>query len=385
MPTLFGKHDYVRVFANPVRRKTDGTFQNKSGDLSLRIGVVDYVCKPTSRITFSLIEKLNEEGCRVHLATSTPPDLSAVEKMLGKRIKIEKVFGLIRMPIASFVAAPASFSRSVDCIVKIHGPLIPFPGKPHIFYDFMGRVEEKHDVRDAVAPMMRLYRRLTSLRVVCRSNYAASELSRRTGINADKVIYPPVDTARFGEVASCTHRKNHVLSLSLFGPEKRHLDQVELLATLSKRVDLKMVMIGDTLPRQEEYPRAIMNYARRLGVEENLSIRIGLPLAELQKHLSEAKVFLHTKRNEYFGLAILEGMCSGLIPVVHDSGGPKEFLPRRFRYADLDEAARLIEDFLNDATYMDRRQETIDLAKRFDERIFQDQMMKLVVESICDK
>ena len=40
-------------------------------------------------------------------------------------------------------------------------------------------------------------------------------------------------------------------------------------------------------------------------------------------------------------------MTSGCIPIVHDSGGPREFVSSKFRYKTIEEAAEKIEKSLN--------------------------------------
>jgi alpha-1,2-mannosyltransferase len=63
------------------------------------------------------------------------------------------------------------------------------------------------------------------------------------------------------------------------------------------------------------------------------------PKTELQNILKKAKIYLHTTVGEHFGISIAEAMASGCIPIVPDSGGMKEFVPRKYRYANTCEAA----------------------------------------------
>jgi len=43
--------------------------------------------------------------------------------------------------------------------------------------------------------------------------------------------------------------------------------------------------------------------------------------------LVNSKVFLHPAPFESFGIAVADSMAAGAIPVVHDSGGSREFVP----------------------------------------------------------
>jgi len=47
-------------------------------------------------------------------------------------------------------------------------------------------------------------------------------------------------------------------------------------------------------------------------------------------------------RPEPFGMAILEAMAAGLIPIVPSTSGSAEFVPAQFHYSTLEEAARII-------------------------------------------
>ena len=57
------------------------------------------------------------------------------------------------------------------------------------------------------------------------------------------------------------------------------------------------------------------------------------------KTVSRAKVYFHPTLYEPFGIGIVEGMAAGCIPVAHDSGGPREFVPPEWRYQDVEDAA----------------------------------------------
>jgi len=59
-------------------------------------------------------------------------------------------------------------------------------------------------------------------------------------------------------------------------------------------------------------------------------------------YLRRAKIFLNTSENEPFGLVIVEAMAYGTLPIVHNSGGPREILPREFLYSDEKDAEELI-------------------------------------------
>jgi len=56
-------------------------------------------------------------------------------------------------------------------------------------------------------------------------------------------------------------------------------------------------------------------------------------------------------KGEHFGITIVEAMSAGCVPVVHDSGGPKEIVngERGFRWQNLEEIPRMIEQAMEDS------------------------------------
>jgi glycosyltransferase involved in cell wall biosynthesis len=58
-----------------------------------------------------------------------------------------------------------------------------------------------------------------------------------------------------------------------------------------------------------------------------------------KKLLKKSKYFIHTRKNEHFGISIAEAIAAGCIPLVHNSGGQKEIVPLdELRFDSIDEA-----------------------------------------------
>jgi glycosyltransferase involved in cell wall biosynthesis len=49
---------------------------------------------------------------------------------------------------------------------------------------------------------------------------------------------------------------------------------------------------------------------------------------------------------EHFGIAPVEGLASGCITLVHNSGGMKEFIPQEFRWENYDELKEKIVKYM---------------------------------------
>ena len=53
--------------------------------------------------------------------------------------------------------------------------------------------------------------------------------------------------------------------------------------------------------------------------------------------LHDSRVYAHLMEGEHFGIAPVEGLASGCITLVHNSGGMKEFIPEEFRWQNYDD------------------------------------------------
>ena len=63
--------------------------------------------------------------------------------------------------------------------------------------------------------------------------------------------------------------------------------------------------------------------------------------------LRGAAFFLHTMRDEPFGMSTVEAIAAGCIPVVHDSGGQREVVPLdHLRFRTVEEAVGIFEALL---------------------------------------
>lgn len=108
-----------------------------------------------------------------------------------------------------------------------------------------------------------------------------------------------------------------VMHISNFRPVKRVEDVVEVFARISRKVDARLVFIGDG----PERPRAL-DRAEELGVRPRI-LFLGKH-ASVDELLACADLFLLPSENESFGLAALEAMACGAPVVASNAGGIPE-------------------------------------------------------------
>jgi glycogen synthase len=71
--------------------------------------------------------------------------------------------------------------------------------------------------------------------------------------------------------------------------------------------------------RDGRYLTEIRQLIRRLGVGNSAHVEVDLPRGEITRAILDSAIMLHGALFEPFGLALLEGMAGGLVPLVRAS------------------------------------------------------------------
>jgi len=146
------------------------------------------------------------------------------------------------------------------------------------------------------------------------------------------VVYPPIDLVAFTSDTDKQPRKNIIVSVAQFRPEKNHKTQLEAFqAAIDKGLpqETKLVIMGSTRNADDEkIVEGLREQARDAGITDRVEFKLNAELPELIATLHEAKVGLHTMIDEHFGITLLELLASDLVVVSHNSGGPKEDILR---------------------------------------------------------
>lgn len=152
---------------------------------------------------------------------------------------------------------------------------------------------------------------------------------------AVSLIYPPVDTEDLQKLPLDRRLKPiHLISIAQFRPEKDHRKQLEAFA-LSKKVAgdgpsgravrvARLKLVGGSRNREDEARISqLKDLASDLGISEDIDWCVNLPYQEMKGMLGEAVGGLHTMVDEHFGISVVEYQAAGVVPIAHDSGGPK--------------------------------------------------------------
>jgi glycosyltransferase involved in cell wall biosynthesis len=171
--------------------------------------------------------------------------------------------------------------------------------------------------------------------VFCNSNYTREMIDRYWkpyGVKDPIVVYPPVNLDNFWCDKPLSERRKRVIYVARFIPVKRHEIMKKLAADLPS---YEFVSIGGLIEGEKVW---FTRFSENLP--QNYTLKTNLPGSDLVEMLHESRVYAHLMEGEHFGIAPIEGLASGCITLVHNSGGMKEFIPEEFRwesYEDLKE------------------------------------------------
>ena len=131
-------------------------------------------------------------------------------------------------------------------------------------------------------------------------------------------MYHP-DDARREAAAYAPGGEKLLLHVSNFRPVKRVMDCIRILAEVRKNVPARLLMAGDGPDRG-----AAEHLAHQLGVARHVTF-LGKQ-NHMERLIPQAHVMLLPSELESFGLAALEGMACGVVPVATRVGGVPELI-----------------------------------------------------------
>jgi glycosyltransferase involved in cell wall biosynthesis len=179
--------------------------------------------------------------------------------------------------------------------------------------------------------------------VFCNSNYTKEAIQlywKSHGIKEPIVVYPAVNLEKFWSDKPLSKRKKRVVYVARFIPVKRHEIMKRLAAELP---EYDFVSIGGLIDAEKDW---FIRFSQNLP--PNYSLKTNLPGPELLNILQDSRIYVHLMEGEHFGIAPVEGLASGCVTIVHNSGGMKEFIPEEFRWETYDDLKAKIVKYTKD-------------------------------------
>ena len=357
------------------------------------------------RLSLSVIESLKDSGYRVRLITTEPTNWDHVRRMTGKDIRpdVEETVFPFRVKYFGIYARLLTFLKLLrkkgKCLLTIntHGDVLPI--STDIVYmhyptftlleDQAVNIKYKESMfwRTYFLPYKFIQERLTGKLegsvILTNSEYSREAIRRHIGVDAT-VVYPPVDLKAFLPLSENDERQDVVVSCGRYSPEKNQL----LLLKLAKELpDYGFIVIGASSGKVSgAYYNRLLDERRRMGLT-NIVFHRDLPRRDQLEIYSRSKVYVHPMIGEHFGIAVVEAMASGLIPIVHKSGGTWSDIVRGglygYGFQDLDEAVKAVEEaFMNYESIRDR---VVNRAREFDEECFKEKFISIVEEVLNNR
>ena len=237
-------------------------------------------------------------------------------------------------------------------------------------------------------------------RFLCNSQFTADYVAALWGDDLPTtVLSPPFDLAGSREVA--VTKRNVIAHVGRFGVDGHAKNQPALIALMSRLCaarelppDAVLRLMGSVDGRAENLRECRRLQREALGLP--IEFRFNLPRRELQAQLAEASVYVHATGYspdemlppqccEHFGIAILEAMAAGCVPVVFARGGAVEFVEHGrngFLFLDADQAGRQIAWLMQHPA--ERRQmaeRAIETAHRYSYESFKERLAMVLEES----
>ena len=177
--------------------------------------------------------------------------------------------------------------------------------------------------------------------VMCNSSWTRGHITALWKKKSSKssfaaVVYPPCPVEVFENridvsAASESKREHMLLYIAQFRQEKNHTMILNAFAKYyhalpeDERKDAKLVLMGSVRANtpDETHIYKLRLDARELGIEPATEFVTNASFSAILDRLQKASIGVNGMWNEHFGIGVVEYHAAGLIPVVHNSGGPK--------------------------------------------------------------
>lgn len=359
-------------------------------------------CGGAEQLALGTIHALVEMDMEVELSTARMPDISRIknafgdDKVGGLFKKIKKINLLGKLPIG--INAPsmrvtgsqdANRECTYDIVINTHGDVLPYflpsCSRRSITYchfpvaiepisarslsylkylanlglvdnaivngDAQTRSEFWQNLRQQYLLMLNNSLLITNSNFSKEAILMTLESNKCTTDVQPLIIPPPVNVEDFRRAALFSaERSDLILVISRIHPSKRLENAIKLASILKQNKIGKGMVITGSLSEDDyfanEYYHKIMDMVKTFDVSDYVTIEPNVGLSRLESLMRKSKVYFHPLSGEPFGISIVEAMSAGLIPVVPDTGGHTEFVPKKYQFDSLTDAAGIISSAL---------------------------------------
>ena len=213
--------------------------------------------------------------------------------------------------------------------------------------------------------------------VICNSKFSA-KLYEKEFKKIPEIVLPPITTSKY----SVGIKENLVSCVGVFTRRKRFERTIEAVALSNNKP--KLAIIGSIPPGGEIYLSYLKRLSKQLSIEQQVSFYPNANFQELQEIIARSKICV-SNGIEYFGIALVEQMAAGCVPIVYKHTAPWEDIVAEgkfgFGFETSEDLAITIDSIMNDEELQTKMSNiSILRAKEFDEQVFREKMTSLLLK-----
>ena len=218
---------------------------------------------------------------------------------------------------------------------------------------------------ERLSPLWLLVKKLIRLHL-SNSKFTRDLVKRIYGVDSN-VLYPPVPVGKFLHIDLSCRRKPYLL---ITRPEA--ITGISLLPKIARSLPegIKCIIIG----KIDRAGSKALHALKHVGAEFEY---FGYVTEEVKMDiLSKCSIYINLAVNESFGITVIEALAAGCVPIAHDSGGIREYLPSYLLYSTFDEAAEKVATYVESKSSI--RKDLRNISLKFDEAIFRERFIVFV-------
>ncbi|MGA9150618.1 MAG: glycosyltransferase [Candidatus Nitrosopolaris sp.] len=352
-------------------------------------------CGGSERLAATTIETLAEIGFNVDLATFTMPDLAKIQRLFGinlggiRKILLTNLYSVLNMKGKPLDVNTDSYNivmnthgdllpfyekhndnnaaikgnKSKINLTYCHYPLLPYQIRNGLYRTFLEKCIpgiSSFSVDKLFAKASSQYNLMMNNNTILTNSTFSAKAIKQLYHNVDPIVLsPPVDIDKFRNAnlscrSSCDKKQNMVLVVSRFSADKEIENAITLANLLKDRClrgkiqEIKMIIVGNYSELNYKYVQFLEKMILDYGLENYVKLVFGASFDRLLDLMRRSKVYFHPLAGEPFGIAIVEAMTSGLVPIVPTIGGSSEFVPSEYQYHTIQQAADMIANILGE-------------------------------------
>jgi glycosyltransferase involved in cell wall biosynthesis len=374
------------------------------------------VCGGSERLAATTIETLAQIGFNVDLATFTIPDLAKIQRLFGinlngriRKTHLTNLYSVLNMEgelldvntysydivmnthgdLLPFYEKHNDNDTAIKCkkskinLTYCHYPLLPYQIRNGLYRTFLEKFMpdiSSFNLDKLFANASSQYNLMMNNNTILTNSTFSAKAIKKLYHNVDPIVLsPPVDIDKFCKAnlfyrSSYGKKQNMLLVVSRFSADKEIESAITLANLLKDRClrgkiqEFKMVIVGNFSELNYRYVQFLEKMILNYGLENYVKLVFGASFDRLLDLMKRSKVYFHPLAGEPFGIAIVEAMASGLIPIVPTIGGSSEFVPSEYQYHTIQQAADIIANTLNeinDDNMLSRSNKISNIASKF--------------------